>query len=201
MRPEGRIHLMDEMPVSELRAYLREHWPRIKEELLEGGYQPAPIKKVEILKAGGSVMRQLGIPMVLDRLIQLTLHQVLQPVFEKLDKLIRRRLHCILWRQWKRNYTRARNLMNLMKLGFTEERAWMSATNGYGPLWNAGASHMNQALPKKYFDAKGLTALLDQHRRFQGLTRTAVYENRMCGGVRGRGGRPLLLLDFWPMLA
>jgi len=85
-------------------------------------------------------------------------------VFEKLDQWVRRKLRCILWRQWKRAYARARNLM---RLGLAEERAWDSATNGRGPWWNAGASHMNQALPKKYFDACGLVALLDQHRILQ----------------------------------
>jgi len=395
---------VDGMPVSELRAYLREHWPRIREELLEDRYIPSPVRKVEIPKPGGKGMRQLGIPTVMDRLIQQALHQVLQPVFEPgfsdhshgfrpgrsahdavrqarayvadgrrwvvdidlekffdrvnhdilmsraarkvgdkrvlrlirrylqagimdgglvqsrtegtpqggplspllsnillddldkelerrghafcryaddcniyvrtrrsgervmasvtaflgkrlnlkvnadksavdrpwnrkslgygmtwhkeprlkvapesverfkgklkalfrqgrgrnlsrfirddlvpvirgwinyfrlaevkvvfedLDQWIRHRLRCILWRQWKRSFTRARNLM---KLGLGEERAWRSATNGHGPWWNSGASHMNQALPRKYFDALGLVSLLPQLKRFQGIT-------------------------------
>ncbi len=83
--------------------------------------------------------------------------------FEDLDQWIRHRLRCILWRQWKRNLTRAKKLM---KLGLDEERAWVSATNGRGPWWNSGASHMNQALPKRYFDSCGLVSLLDQFRRF-----------------------------------
>ncbi|HEC03769.1 MAG TPA: group II intron reverse transcriptase/maturase [Phycisphaerales bacterium] len=395
---------VDDMPVTELRDYLREHWPRIKEELLEGRYEPSPVRKVEIPKPGGKGMRQLGIPTALDRLIQQALHQVLQPifepdfsdhsygfrpgrsahdavrqarahvaegrrwvvdmdlekffdrvnhdilmsriarkvkdkralrlirrylragimddglvqqrtegtpqggplspllsnillddldkelerrshafcryaddcniyvrtrrsgervmksvsrflekrlklkvnldksavdrprrrkflgysmtwhkeprlkaapesvkrlkgklkdllrrgrgrnlgrfieedltpllrgwvnyfrlaevrgVFEELDQWLRRHLRCILWRQWKRSYTRAKNLM---RLGLEEERAWRSATNGRGPWWNAGASHMNQALPRKYFDACGLVSLLDQLRKLQCAT-------------------------------
>ncbi len=82
-------------------------------------------------------------------------------VFEDLDGWIRRHLRCILWRQWKRVHRRAKNLM---KRGITEERAWKSATNGRGSWWNSGASHMNQAFPKSYFDQKGLLSLLDQHR-------------------------------------
>ena len=66
-------------------------------------------------------------------------------VFEELDGWIRRKLRCILWRQWKRPYTRAKNLM---KRGLGEERAWKSATNGRGPWWNSGASHMNRGFPK-----------------------------------------------------
>lgn len=88
-------------------------------------------------------------------------------IFEELDGWIRRRLRCILWRQWKRPYTRARNLM---RRGLTEERAWKSATNGRGPWWNAGASHMNEAFKKSFFDDLGLVSLLDQHRQFQSTT-------------------------------
>lgn len=81
-------------------------------------------------------------------------------VFERLDEWIRRRLRCIRWRQWKRSHTRAKNLM---KRGLLEERAWKSATNGRGPWWNAGASHMNHAFPKSYFDRLGLVSLLNRH--------------------------------------
>ncbi len=83
---------------------------------------------------------------------------------EELDGWIRRRLRCILWRQWKRPYTRARNLM---KAGLEEERAFRSAFNQRGPWWNSGASHMNQAFRKSYFDRLGLVSLLDTVRRLQ----------------------------------
>jgi RNA-directed DNA polymerase len=73
---------VDNMTVAQLRDYLREHWPRIKEELLAGSYQPRPVLKVEIPKPGGKGMRMLGIPTVVDRLIQQALHQVLSPLFE-----------------------------------------------------------------------------------------------------------------------
>ena len=78
--------------------------------------------------------------------------------FEKLDGWIRRRLRCILWRQWKRPRTRQKKLE---QLGLSKERAWKSSMNGRGPWWNSGASHMNQALPKRYFDKRGLISLLD----------------------------------------
>jgi RNA-directed DNA polymerase len=79
-------------------------------------------------------------------------------IFEELDGWIRRRLRCIIWRQWKRSYTRANNLM---KRGLSEEQSWRSATNGRGPWWNSGAVHMNLAFPKRYFDRLGLVSLLD----------------------------------------
>ncbi len=72
---------VDGMTVHELMAYCREHWPRIRKELLSGTYQPRPVRKVEIPKPGGGV-RMLGIPTVLDRMIQQALHQVLAPIFD-----------------------------------------------------------------------------------------------------------------------
>ena len=71
-----------DLTVEQLRAYLREHWLRIKEELLAGDYCPQPVLKVEIPKPGSKGMRMLGIPTVVDRLIQQALHQVMQPLFE-----------------------------------------------------------------------------------------------------------------------
>lgn len=72
---------VDNMPVTALKGYLHEHWPRIKEELLAGKYRPQPVLKVEIPKPGGG-KRMLGIPTVLDRLIQQAVHQVLNPKFD-----------------------------------------------------------------------------------------------------------------------
>jgi RNA-directed DNA polymerase len=85
-------------------------------------------------------------------------------MLEDLDGWIRHKLRCILWRQWKRPYTRARNLM---KAGLAEERAFRSAFNQRGPWWNSGKSHMNQAYPKSFFDRLGLVSLLDTVRRLQ----------------------------------
>ena len=83
---------------------------------------------------------------------------------EELDGWIRHKLRCILWRQWKRPYTRARKLM---QAGLTEQRAFRSAFNQRGPWWTSGASHMNQACRKSYFDRLGLVSLLDTVRRLQ----------------------------------
>jgi RNA-directed DNA polymerase len=72
---------IDGMTVEELPDWLRENWPRTREELLAGSYQPFPVRRAMIPKPGGGE-RQLGIPTVLDRLIQQALLQVLQPRFD-----------------------------------------------------------------------------------------------------------------------
>jgi group II intron reverse transcriptase/maturase len=72
---------VDGMTVDELPQWLREHWPRVREELLAGTYQPSAVRRAVIPKPGGGE-RMLGIPTVLDRLIQQVLLQSLQPAFD-----------------------------------------------------------------------------------------------------------------------
>jgi len=72
---------IDGMQVDELKSYLQEHWLEIKRVLLSGGYQPQSVRQVEIPKPKGGV-RLLGIPTVVDRLIQQAIHQVLEPIFD-----------------------------------------------------------------------------------------------------------------------
>jgi RNA-directed DNA polymerase len=79
--------------------------------------------------------------------------------FEELDQWLRRKLRAIYWRQWKRRHKRARELI---RLGIDRVRAWVSVSNGHGPWWNAGASHMNQALPTRYFTQLGLISLVQK---------------------------------------
>lgn len=85
-------------------------------------------------------------------------------VLEELDGWIRRRLRCILWRQWKRNYTRVRNLI---RLGLSKDRALQSAGNGRGPWWNSGSSNMNRGLGNLYFEVRGLVSLVSEHYRLK----------------------------------
>jgi hypothetical protein len=68
---------VDGMTIDDAKDYLRENWPSIRFQLLKGTYQPQPIKQVEIPKPDGGV-RKLGVPTVVDRLIQQALLQVLQ---------------------------------------------------------------------------------------------------------------------------
>ncbi len=72
---------VDDLTVSELKDWLAVHWPSVKKALLEGTYLPRPVRRVDIAKPSGGV-RTLGIPTVVDRLIQQALQQVLTPVFE-----------------------------------------------------------------------------------------------------------------------
>lgn len=72
---------VDGMTVEDLPGYLKTHWPTIRGQLLEGSYRPSPVLRKEIPKPGGGV-RELGIPTVLDRLIQQALLQVLQPEWD-----------------------------------------------------------------------------------------------------------------------
>jgi RNA-directed DNA polymerase len=73
---------VDGMTVDELMPMLRNRWQAIREELRSGTYCPSPVLKVEIPKPGGKGVRMLGIPTVLDRLLQQALLQVLQPAFD-----------------------------------------------------------------------------------------------------------------------
>jgi RNA-directed DNA polymerase len=104
---------------------------------------------------------------------------------EPLDSWLRRRLRKVRWQQWKRNWTR---FEGLLKRGLSEERAVMSAFNRLGPWFNSGASHMNQAFPKSYYDKIGLVTIagtINKRKADRRSKGTAVIRNRTSGGVRG----------------
>jgi RNA-directed DNA polymerase len=73
---------VDGMTVDQLQDYLKQHWPAIREQLLNGTYEPKPVRRVEIPKPDGGV-RKLGIPTVLDRFIQQAVMQVLQRQWDR----------------------------------------------------------------------------------------------------------------------
>ena len=73
---------VDGMTVRQLPKYLKRHWPKIRDQLLAGTYQPQPVKRVEIPKPDGGV-RKLGIPTALDRFIQQAVLQVLQSQWDR----------------------------------------------------------------------------------------------------------------------
>ncbi len=73
---------VDGMTISEAADYLREHWPTLRAQLLNGTYQPQPVKRAEIPKPDGGT-RKLGVPCVVDRLIQQAVLQVLQKRWDR----------------------------------------------------------------------------------------------------------------------
>src|ERR1700736_278791 len=73
---------VDGMTVQQLPEYLKQHWPAIREQLLNGTYKPQPVRRVEIPKPDGGI-RKLGIPTVLDRFIQQAVMQVLQSRWDR----------------------------------------------------------------------------------------------------------------------
>jgi RNA-directed DNA polymerase len=73
---------VDGVRVSEFKDWLKEHWPTVRAALLAGRYIPQAVRAVEIPKPSGDGMRLLGIPTLVDRLIQQALLQALQPIFE-----------------------------------------------------------------------------------------------------------------------
>ena len=83
VKKNGGSHGVDGMKVEELLPHLKQHGDQIKQDLLEGKYRSQPVRRVEIPKADGVGVRLLGVPTVIDRLLQQAIAQVLTPIFEK----------------------------------------------------------------------------------------------------------------------
>jgi RNA-directed DNA polymerase len=81
VKQNGGAPGVDGVTVVQLQAHLWERWETVKTELLSGTYKPMPVRRVEIPKPGGGI-RLLGIPTVMDRLIQQALLQVMTPIFD-----------------------------------------------------------------------------------------------------------------------
>ena len=140
--------------------------PRIK--VAENSVKRLKMKLREILRRGrgcniGRLIEEELTPLLRGWMNYFRLAEV-KVIFEELDSWIRRKLRCVIWRQWKRPLARTKGLM---KRGLERDRARKSALNGRGPWWNAGFSHMNEAFPKSYFDRCGLVSLLDQRLKLQ----------------------------------
>src|SRR4030066_2559309 len=121
------------------------HRPKLKVAPSSVKRAKARIKGILRSGRGRSVAKVIGemTPFLRGWVTYFRLSQV-KNVFEELDQWIRRKLRCILWRQWKKPRTRAGRRI---RLGIERVRAFASASNGHGPWWNAGASQMNAAIP------------------------------------------------------
>jgi RNA-directed DNA polymerase len=73
---------IDGISTEEIKEVIREKWPKIRQEILDGKYVPSPVRRAEFQKPDGGGVRQLGIPNVLDRIIQQAIYQELLPVFD-----------------------------------------------------------------------------------------------------------------------
>lgn len=73
---------IDGITTEEIKMVMQKQWPEIKQDIFDGKYCPSPVRRVEIPKPDGNGVRQLGIPTVMDRIIQQALHQELVPVFD-----------------------------------------------------------------------------------------------------------------------
>jgi RNA-directed DNA polymerase len=82
VKKNGGSHGIDKMKTDELLSFLQAHGQTLKQSILGGTYKPQPVRRVEIPKPDGGV-RLLGIPTVIDRMIQQAIAQVLSPIFEK----------------------------------------------------------------------------------------------------------------------
>ena len=72
----------DGMTLEDFPAHAREHWSEIRQSLMNGNYQPRPVRRVVIPKPHGKGERKLGVPCVVDRVIQQAILQVLTPIFD-----------------------------------------------------------------------------------------------------------------------
>ena len=73
---------IDGVTTEEIKGVMQEQWPKIMQDILDGKYRPSPVRRVEIPKPDGSGVRKLGIPTVMDRVIQQALYQELVYTFE-----------------------------------------------------------------------------------------------------------------------
>jgi hypothetical protein len=113
---------VDGIGVAEFKDHLKRHWPTIKAKLLAGEFMSRPVRRGHAIEELNPVLRGWAAYFKLTQT---------KSALEELDGWIRRELRCIQWRQWKRPYTRA---TNLMKAGLKEERAFRTAFNQRGPF-------------------------------------------------------------------
>ena len=128
---------MDGMTVEVFPVFIRKHWPRIRSALMMGTYRPAPVRRVFIPKPDGT-QRPLGVPTVLDRMIQQALAQVLSPLFE--------------------------GGFSPHSYGFREGRNAHQAVRAVEACWKEGRRHAVDCDLKSFFDTVNHERLMGQLR-------------------------------------
>ncbi|MEK7995588.1 MAG: group II intron reverse transcriptase/maturase [Planctomycetota bacterium] len=128
---------MDGMTVEVFPVFIRKHWPRIRSALMTGTYRPAPVRRVFIPKPDGT-QRPLGVPTVLDRMIQQALAQVLSPLFE--------------------------GGFSPHSYGFREGRNAHQAVRAVEACWKEGRRHAVDCDLKSFFDTVNHERLMGQLR-------------------------------------
>jgi group II intron reverse transcriptase/maturase len=131
---------------------------------------PESVKRLKAgLKERFRSGRGMNVPRLLQELVPLLRGWVayfrlaeVKKSFEVLDEWLRRRIRCILWRQWKKPHTRAKRLI---ARGVDRETARISAYNGRGPWWSSRSAHLHRALPTRTLRQMGLVSLIEEHRR------------------------------------
>jgi RNA-directed DNA polymerase len=184
VRSEKAAQRVFDSVVSFIEKKLKLKINRAKSKIIKGykltflgfGFMPGEQARLKVPKdiqkrfrSKAKLMFRMGRGMNLQRFIQDHLNPFLRgwanyyrlckvkTMAEELDFWIRRRLRLIIWRQWKRPFTRFKRFI---ALGFDKEHALQSAFNERGPWWNSGAQHMNFAFPVRFFAQLGLVSLL-----------------------------------------
>ena len=147
---------IDGMEIKDLDAYLKENWPQIEEQILTRKYKPQPVRRKEIEKENGGV-RLLGIPCLVDRVIQQAMVQVLQPVFEP--------------------------TFSEYSYGFRPKRSAEDAVRQAQIYMAEGYTHVVDLDLSKFFDTVNhelLMSLVDVHMKDKDIRRL-IYEFLKCG--------------------
>ena len=168
---------IDGMSVEEFPDFCRKHWERIRGDLMAGNYRPAPVRRVLIPKPDGT-KHPLGMPTVLDRVIQQAVSQITSPPFEAdfsesshgfrpnrsahqavgkmesgLSERVRRRVRLYYWKQWKQPRTRRRHLI---APGVFPERVRMASRSRKGYWRMSNNSLVRLALNNRWLEEQGV---------------------------------------------
>jgi len=185
---------IDGVTIEDFPDHARAHWPAVRQQIKEGRYQPQAVRRVEIPKADGG-KRLLGIPTVMDRVIQQAIAQVLTPIFDptfsessfgfrpgrnahqairqvqrhvpELDEWIRRRMRMCYWKRWRWPRTK---IKNLLALGVSLKSAIQHGCSSNSYWQMSRTPVINQAVSNAWLKEQGLLSVKDLWCKAQGYT-------------------------------